>query len=142
MYPLAHPLSDLIREDIFIENSGGSNILSQEDLCGFGGVCLDVSHLHDLKVMNPDSYPAMHSILQNNKIGANHFSAALTMPYTNDKGNLQCSMHVATQNSEFNYLKDFPATFFSEFCAIEVENSLREQLEFKKHIEAIILEKN
>lgn len=37
-----------------------------------------------------------------------------------------------------DYLKNYPQEFFPEYMAIELENSLEEQIEIKKYLQNII----
>lgn len=137
-YPLQHPLSDEIKSRIYIENSGDKGLLNHSDLEGFAGVCLDVSHLFDTKIMYPEIYPEMLKFLDGATIGVNHISAANPNPSKSSCGGIHCSKHVAEDTSQFDYLNNFPARYFSDYCAIELENPLKEQIVFKSKIESII----
>lgn len=137
-FPLKHPLSNDTKSKIFIENSGDKGLLTHADLEGFAGVCLDVSHLFDTKVIHPEVYPEMIRFLDSVTVGANHISAANLWPSESSCGGIHCSKHVANDVSQFDYLKQIPARFFSNYCAIEIENSLAEQLVFKSKIELLL----
>ena len=74
-------------------------------------------------------------------IGANHISGALTSPIMESNGRSYYSNHVARDAHSFDYLDNFPIQYFSDYCAIEVENSMKEQLIFKKYIESLLEDK-
>lgn len=137
-FPLKHPLSNKIKSKIYIENSGDKGLLSHADIEGFAGVCLDVSHLFDTKIIHPEVYPEMIRFLDSVTVGANHISAANLWPSESSCGGIHCSKHIANDVSQFDYLKQIPARFFSDYCAIEIENSLAEQLVFKSKIELLL----
>lgn len=139
-FPLVSPLSRKIRERIFIENSGSNSILSIRDIEEFGGVCLDLSHLRDLALLDPEALPIMEDFLRAAFIGANHISAVLP---TASEGDIvkHHSSHIAYSASDFDYLITFPLNYFAKYCAIEVENPIREQILFKSKIELILQDK-
>ena len=59
------------------------------------------------------------------KIGCNHISSVLP----NDD-----SEHYLKKITELNYLTRIPRKYFSEYMCIELGNSIKEQLKFKKYI--------
>ena len=50
------------------------------------------------------------------------------------KGRVNYASHYLEDLSELDYLKKYPANYFSDFIAIELENSIKEQLEVKDYI--------
>ena len=46
--------------------------------------------------------------------------------------------HVLESFSEMDYLKNYPQEYFPEYMAIELENSLAEQLKIKEYLETFI----
>jgi len=127
-FPLSHALSSRIRERIYIENSTVDAPLGAGDIEGFAGICLDVSHLEDLKRTSEQGYAELVKLLETYPIGANHISAVGPNPNFFVDGVAYHSNHVLGSAKELSYLSSFPRQFFSEICAIELENPLSQQL--------------
>ncbi len=125
-WPLQHDLSKL-KKMIFIENAGFP--LDAEEIKSFAGVCLDFSHLENDRIMSPERFKAQEKLLCKNKIGCNHIAAILKeRKPTEDGENISFDRHYYKELSQFDYLKQYPKEFFSQFCAMELENFLKEQL--------------
>ena len=129
-FPLKHPLSNEIRARIFIENTRIGHALSPRELSGFAGICFDLSHLEDTRRNSPARYREMLALTAAKPVGANHISAV-----TEDLAALQgkwrlYSKHEARRPADFEYISGLDPRAFAHLCAIELENPLREQLEF------------
>lgn len=133
--PITHDLGVEIRRHIFIENTPG---LVKPDLRGFAGVCLDVSHMEDLRRLCPDVFGQTSRVVDLAGVGANHISAIASTPVTNESGALQYSRHSSRSFEEFAYLAAYPHSWFSDFCAIELENPIDEQLQIISQIERML----
>jgi hypothetical protein len=131
--PLAHKLPKEIRAITYIENTVS---LLKSDLRGFAGICLDVSHLEDYRRQGREEvYRLVCSLAKFFGVGASHVSAVRTTPYVFKNGSITFAPHKAEVLSDFDYIRNFPRSFFGKYVALELENSLREQLEIKKYIE-------
>lgn len=137
-YPLEHTLSKNIRNHILIENSTFDIPLSVEDVNSFAGVCFDVSHLEDTRRTSHEEYLINLSVLNNYKVAANHISAVFPKPVQFTAGRPGYSKHVFETLSDFDYLKNLPSAVFSNLCAIELENSLAEQVALVPLIRSLI----
>ena len=137
-FPLEHPLSREIRRDIFIENSDISAPLLESDIEGFAGICFDLSHLEDARRSMPENFDALLDIATRFPVGANHISAVSPVPVSTIDGIRFYSKHIASAHSELVYLSQLPKMAFAELCAVELENSLREQLALIETIKAAI----
>jgi len=135
-YPLEHKLSREIRQRIFIENTCASKPLCAKDVEGFGGLCIDVSHLEEMRLLAPQAFQQFLPLIHDHKVGANHISAVRLVPERHKT--LQTSVHDAQSASDFQYLANYAPEVFSKFCAIEVENPLQEQLQFIKTVSKLI----
>lgn len=141
-FPLTEKLSTKVREHICIENASSSTVLEESDLEGFAGICLDISHLEDTRRVNPVVFLQMEKFLSTHRICANHISGSSQVPEFDNNGTPQFSRHLASGVKDFDYLSRYPETYFSSYCAIEVENSLREQLTFVAYIESMLKAKS
>jgi len=134
-----------LKSIIFLENLNEIPLNFEEMLENFGGICLDFSHYKDFGLMqNEKSYANFEKLLDKTKIGCNHISAIKkTIQYGEDKQSNRLirgyNDHLFSNLSEFDYLKEMPKKYFSDYILIELENPLAEQLKVKEYLEKIIL---
>ncbi len=131
------------KDRIFIENTHKSS-LDEEELKKYGGVCLDFSHLENVRILEPERYEKEKEILSRFKIGCNHIAAIRKEAYSssNEKGSLRYDSHHLNDLSELNYLKNYPINYFSEYCAIELDNNISDQINYIKYINEFIEKRN
>lgn len=137
-FPLLHPLSAKVREKIYIENSTQDAPLCREDIEGFAGLCVDLSHLEDLKRISTQGYAEFLSMSTEYQIGANHISAVKPFPTFFARGAHFHSDHVLHDVKDLAYLSTLPRHLFSDYCAIELENSLAEQVQLISVVKSAI----
>lgn len=134
-----------IRDEFFVEN--GENYQIDDyfwQIAGnVGGLCVDFAHWHDYGILRNDpNYQSFGDKILNYKIGCCHLSAIQSKPTigSNLKGEMEPfhSAHMLKGLEEMNYLKDYKK-YFPEVCAIELGNSLTEQLKVKEYIEQQVL---
>jgi len=125
------------RERIYIENTVYP--WKEEELKNFAGVCLDFSHLEDFRLLYPDGFGENIKILEKYPCGCGHISAVNSKPkYAAEFDLNYYSQHYFESLTDFDYLKNYPRKFFPPIIALELENSLREQLQAKGYIEKIM----
>lgn len=124
------------RSIIFIENV--YMLLDEEEIKKFGGVCLDISHLENDRRLHKEKFDHDTRILEKYPVGCNHISAISKEPYLDEIGKIRCAPHYLENLSQLDYLKNYPSEYFSPYVAIELENSLKEQLEIRDHIKNLI----
>jgi hypothetical protein len=49
-----------------------------------------------------------------------------------------CDLHTVKSLEDFNYLMTLPKFLFSDLIGMETENSIKEQIKFKKHITRLL----
>ncbi len=136
-----HPLTynlEKYNQEIFIENTWPWD---EQEIKKFAGLCLDFGHLYDAKILRPDDYKNNLKILKKYPIGCNHISAVdgeVAFFKTEIGERPFLSRHLFTDLSQFDYLKEYPKEWFSNFCAMELENSLKEQLKAIDYITNIL----
>lgn len=121
------------KKQVFIENNryqGRIKNLAALRTCG--GVCIDLSHLEEDRLNISDNFFVAQETVAKYKVGCNHLSAVKS------DGN---SCHLAKTKKEFDYLLGIPQSFFSPYVCLELQNSIKQQLEFRKYL-ARILAKN
>jgi len=140
-YRLKKDLLSSFGDKIYIENSvdflfGG--LLHDDDVEGFAGFCVDVTHLADEKYINKDMFENTMRILEKNKnkVGCNHISPhnpeGLDELVKNPKP--FGDFHRMTSLKQLDYLKNYPSWIFSDTIALEMQNSIKEQLEARLYI--------
>lgn len=129
-FPLNYPLSQKVRERIFIENCSVSTPLTREDLVGFAGLCIDLSHLEDARRNCPENFARTLALAQNVPVGANHVSGVRNLGTRADGSNGGNSTHVADTHDDFSYVAMAPAYCIAPLVTLELENPIREQLAF------------
>jgi len=129
-HPFLHNL-DKYRKIIYIENT--SLPLNEEEVKNFAGVCLDISHLEISRISDRERYENDIEILEKYPCGCNHISAVKKIP-VKKKNELKYDFHYLENLSDLDYLKRYPAKYFSSILAIELENPIEEQLKAKNYI--------
>ena len=125
------------RKIIYIENT--VFVWQEEELKNFAGVCLDFSHLEDFRLTKREIYGGNIKILEKYPCGCGHISAVSSTPKYSAEFDLNYySEHHFESLADFDYLKNYPRKYFPPIIALELENSLEEQLRVKRYIEKII----
>lgn len=137
-YPLQYDLSKFSRK-IFIENVFLG--LSEQELKGFAGICLDFTHLENDRLNKLPRYEQTIALLEKYPIGCNHISAIQKNPFRfieqtkyGLRDEFRYDKHSFSRLSDFDYLKSYPAYYFSPYCALELENPLSDQLKAVDYI--------
>ena len=118
--------------------------LDEEEIKKFAGICVDFSHLENDRLLYKEKYEHNVSLIEKYKIGCNHLSA-IKKETSHDDGskydrlNIRYDSHELGDLAEYDYLKNYPRRFFSDYLAIELENSIERQLEAKKYLEKLII---
>ncbi len=117
---------------LYIENT--YTPLDQKELKDFAGICLDVSHIENDRLIHKKRYEDNKKALSGFTVGCNHISAIKPTLQPGLDGKPIYSIHSFEELSEFDYLKNYPQKYFSDYVAIELENSLKDQLKVIKYI--------
>ncbi len=124
-YPLKYDYSKY-KNFIYIENV--YKAFDESEIKNWAGICLDFSHLENDRLLRPKIFEKNIKILKNHKIGCNHISAVKSEYHFNEKNIKRYDDHLADNLSNFDYLKQYSKNLFSNFCAIELNNSIKFQL--------------
>ncbi len=129
------------KEKICIENVYYP--LDEEEIKRFSGICLDFSHLENTRLLYREKFEHNLRVMEKFSVKCNHISAIRKEKWLDseskyDKHNIRHDFHYLKELSELDYLKNYPLKYFSRYIAIELENSIKEQLEIKKYLEKII----
>jgi hypothetical protein len=122
------------KEIICVENHGG---FCDEDMGMYGGICLDFAHMENEIMLSKVTEEQYFHYLKNYPIKCNHISA-IKPGIKVDKGEISYDDHHLDELSELDYLRRYPVEFFSNHCAIELENGLKRQLEVIEYIKELL----
>lgn len=126
---------------LYLENT--ECIPGEKDLEKFAGLCVDFSHWESARQNNYYTYDDFERNVRKYKVGCSHVSAVSDKldPYSdpNYPDWIGRDHHLLKELSEVNYLKKY-IKYLPNLISIELENSIKEQLEIKKYIEKIIYE--
>jgi len=128
------------RDRIFIENI--FYFFDEKELDYFGGICLDFAHLENDRLLENKRFEATLKMIEKYPIGVNHISVIKKETHQNvSKKITRYDSHNFENLSEFDYLKKYPKNYFSNLIALELENSIKEQLVAKEYIIDILSKK-
>ena len=122
---------------ICIENTQ-ANFLDEEEVKRWGGICLDFSHLEDNQILDKEKYENDLRIISKYPIRCNHISTIKEKFIVDEDGRIQYTSHTLHDRSELDYLKKYPIEFFSEFCAMELDNTIADQLAAIDYITSLL----
>lgn len=120
------------RKMIFIENV--HHPLDEKEIKKFGGICLDIAHLENDRLREPEKFKHNVKIIENYPIGCNHISCIQKVLHRDEGGYLRYSIHFVRRFSQLDYLKNFPKRYFSSILAIELENTIEKQLQVRDYL--------
>jgi hypothetical protein len=124
---------------IYVENGKGEDINKSfwDVVDTVGGICIDFAHFYDFSIIQKDkNYVEFSKKINDYEVGCCHLGAIKNTPTEGKKGMLYHS-HTVGKLAELDYLKELKQ-LLPGICAIEVENSLTEQLTMKKYLESIL----
>lgn len=130
-YPFQHDYLKY-KSMLYIENVYFD--FDEKEISSAAGICLDFSHMENDRVLHPEKFEKRKKVLEKYGIGCNHISAVRQKPYKDENGYMIVSSHFMKSLEDLNYLKHYPHHYFSQFCALELENSLKEQIEAIEYI--------
>lgn len=123
------------RELICIENTYEAP-LDENEIKKYGGICLDFAHLENARLLDSERYRKEVEVLGKFPVKCNHVSAIKKdFSFIDEKKRtLQYDSHHLDDMTELDYLKNYPVRYFSDYCAMELDNKLSEQLEAIEYI--------
>ncbi|MFH1210387.1 MAG: hypothetical protein V1645_00575 [archaeon] len=118
-------------KNLYLEMNADNHVPKDVKISKIGGFCVDFSHF---KIQEERFLKEFEYIVKrkNTKryFGCNHING-----YSYKKNT---DLHTVRNLKEFEYLKTLPKFLFSNIIGMETENSIREQLKFKKHVTKIL----
>ncbi|OQA35392.1 MAG: hypothetical protein BWY53_00825 [Parcubacteria group bacterium ADurb.Bin326] len=128
-----HDLSKF-KDIIYLENASAS---LKDEINDWAGICLDVSHLEDKRIKGDPLFDEVIEILEKYPCGCWHLNTVLKTPLIDEERGEFYDVHYFSELSDFNYCLAYKK-YLPLHIALELENSIPEQLEAKKYIEKIL----
>lgn len=121
-------------KNLYLEMNFDNFVSKKVEVEKIGGFCIDLAHFKvGLEMLNKDFNYVYSKRYRSEYFACNHLNG--WNPAVN------CDMHTIGKLEDFDYLKTLPDFLFSRYIALEVFNSIKEQLEFKKYLVRILAKK-
>jgi hypothetical protein len=137
-HPRHVPAFDRLRHKIFVENHFHpfpAGIVDE-----YAGICLDTQHYTMTRLRSPKSYRALTQLFGTDiTIGCCHISPFPAFRNIMRRKYSGVNDHYMIDIREFDYVKKY-VRYLPEYVSIEVENTFKEQIAIKEHLEKIINE--
>lgn len=134
-FPLAHDLTSL-KDMIYVENT---DFDLTDEPGEWAGLCLDVSHLEDNRLVGSPLYVSNMKLLEKYSIGAWHLNSIKPKSFINPyDGEVAYSWHSFENLNEFDYCVQYKKFLPQHVIALELENKLSEQLQAKEYVEKLL----
>jgi len=117
-------------DKLYLEMNYDSEIDKDVKVRKIGGFCIDLAHFESAIAQGTEEAEYIFRRKDDIKFSCNHLNGF--DPVT------KSDKHTVSDLKQFDYLTDLPKFVFGQVIAIEVENSIKEQLEFKKHLDKIL----
>lgn len=132
-YPY-HPDYEKYKDITYIENTYYP--FDERELREFAGICLDLAHLENSRLFKHEIYEHNVKLIEKYGCGCSHISPAKNFSLFDKKEQRSGNWHphILESLSELDYLKKYPAEYFGKFAALEMENSIKEQLEARNYV--------
>ncbi len=132
-FPFVYDISKY-KNKIYIENVHYK--IDEKEIKEFAGICLDFAHLENDRIFKKEKFDHDIKLIKKYPIGCSHISC-IKKEKRKDKEIFRHDFHHFEDLSEFDYLKKY-SSLFAPFNALELENSIEEQLKAKKYIHEIL----
>ena len=121
-------------KQLCLELNYDNHVEKNVDINRIGGFCIDLSHFKAAKDRCSKEFLYVLKRKNNNKkFICNHLNG-----YSYKK---RCDMHLVSSTKDFDYLISLPKFVFGKIIALEMYNSISEQLKFKKYLVKLLEKK-
>ena len=114
-------------KNLYLEMDANNFIFQSVEVNKIGGFCVDLSHFK----VQLNKWSSEFEYILKRRHTAHFFNCNHLNGYS-AKDNYD--LHTIRSLKDFDYLKSLPKFLFGDIIALEVENSISEQLEFKKYL--------
>jgi hypothetical protein len=111
---------------LYLEMNYDDSISPKVSVERIGGFCVDLSHFKAAQIKSTKDFEYVNYKKGETIFGCNHLNG-YDAKENSDK-------HTVIDLKDFDYLKTLPEFIFGKVVALEVENEILEQIEFKKYL--------
>lgn len=115
---------------LYLEMDYDSEIPKNVKAQKIGGFCVDLSHFKAALALGSDEAYYIFTKKHDIKIACNHLNGY-------SPANV-CDLHTIASLKDFDYLTTLPKYVFGDVIALEVRNSIKEQIQFKKYLVGLL----
>ena len=131
-FPLKKELKPIYRK-LTLEMNFDDKLNKRVNLKQIAGFCIDLSHFKASQERWTKDFLFVLKNKNKTKFLCNHLNG-----YSYQR---RRDLHKPSKKSHFNYLKTLPKFLFGKYIALEMQVSVKKQLEFKKHIIELLINK-
>ncbi len=114
-------------KDLFLEMNTDDKVAKNVKVEEIGGFCVDLAHYQKQKDRDTVDYEYVYDRRENEELfQCNHLSG-----YSPEKME---DLHFVEKEEDFDYIKKLPSFLFGDVIGIEIDNPIKEQLEFRRYI--------
>lgn len=121
-------------QNLYLEFNYNDSVSRNVDIDRIGGFCIDLSHFKSAE----ERWSKEFEYIINKRNKRNLFKCNHLNGYSYQKNQ---DMHMISSLEEFEYLKTLPDFVFGDIIALEVFNSISDQIIYKKHIVNLLNER-
>jgi len=118
------------RNKLYLEMDTDSEVADNVKVGEIGGFCIDLAHFRKSVARGTEEAYYVYLRRKTIEFECNHISGYLEKEDTD--------MHLVDKKERFDYLEELPDYLFGEVMAMEVNNSIREQLKFRSYITELL----
>ncbi len=123
------------RNHLFLEMGTDNVVADNVKVEKIGGFCVDLAHYQKQKDRKTVDFEYVYARRDNKKLfKCNHLSGYC--PREMD------DLHYVKSEKDFEYIKILPDFIFSNVIALEISNSIKEQIDFRGYIEKLLENRN
>ena len=115
---------------LYLEMNYDSQIAKKVKVRKIGGFCVDLAHFKSAIARGTKETHYVHLRKHKIQFGCNHLGG-----YSPEK---MRDLHTVTGFKDFDYLNTLPKYIFGKIIALEVDNSIKEQILFKKYVSKLL----
>jgi len=135
-YPIINDWSEFMNL-IYYENTIFGFV--EEEVKKFAGICLDFTHLDGACGMLVHNYASDVAVINKYPCSCAHIGVIPKNHVSSQVFEKRYHLgHFLQDFSDLDYLKKYPKSFFPAIIALELENSLAEQLKIKEYLEKFL----
>jgi hypothetical protein len=117
-------------KNLFLEMNTDNSISDNVDIAKIGGFCIDLAHFKVEETKRTEEFKYIRKRKNSHYFFCNHLNG-----YSPSKN---VDLHTIKNLKDFDYLKTLPKFLFGKVIALEIENSIAEQLKFKKYLSKLL----